>query len=102
MTQLSYRNRVRKRKKARGVVNGRGAAARLAQRVLANEKTIREKLDEESKTVQAIQHYRRANERKGGCRGCRRRRLQRWLAGEVRQLTGDEKTAVDAIIGSPD
>ena len=75
-----------------------GAARALAQRVLDNESVLQDKLEPDSKTLDAIQRYHVADSKKGGCPGCRRNRLLGWLATEVRQLTGPEKTVVREVV----
>jgi hypothetical protein len=74
-------------------------ALRYAQLVLERQDRIVPAVPPDSRTVQAIAKV-RAEELAGtGCRGCRRRRLLRWLAAEIQQST--ERTVVDSVVNVP-
>jgi hypothetical protein len=58
---------------------------------------IRSTLPAESRVVRAINEY-EAKDQAGGCRGCRRRRMLRWLANEIALAPGTEKSVVDSVV----
>ena len=54
-------------------------------------------LPAESRVVRALNEY-QAKEMVGGCRGCQRRRMLRWLANEIALAPGPDKLVVDSVV----
>jgi len=71
---------------------------RYGQLVRDKQTQITSVLPAESRTVRALAEY-AAKEHAGGCAGCRRRRMLRWLANEIAQAPGPEKLVVDSVVG---
>ena len=69
---------------------------RYAQTVLERQATVLPLLPEASKAAQAIRQYRTQVGAPGGCPGCRRRRLLKWLAKEIQASA--EKPTIDTVV----
>lgn len=59
---------------------------------------VEQALGESSQTSKVTAAYRKAASSAGGCAGCKRKRLLRWIDNELRQLPEAERVVIDRIL----
>lgn len=69
---------------------------RYAQLVEENAPAIKAALPPDSEAARTLAQYESTVNQTGGCRGCRRRKLMRWMAGELAKI--QEKPEIDKLI----